>query len=435
MTTAVAIAGLAAATIVYTALFSDKDEDATGNETASYDSERHARPPAAEPLEWTHVRQRRTMHRTPHVSKNADETRADEPNVIALKGHDVIHDLCSGHIEADDMRAVSIIPKIAYSPLQAIHPSDSHSVWVLHRQSADGPPHYLKIDASTTEKQLDRVWVQGVPRIVHFSFRDQNSALVHVYSISGSARRGDFLADGAYSFSLRVLGRSQKLNHVVRSNQLGIQHHEGIVAYGGDAYDLIQRHMGAATKKPDRVCLYGHSLGGSSAMIVAHKLHSMRADPEFGVLDSSASIECRTISSPNYVAGISEISLRATDLGDRFHMVNYANAGDAVIFNALFKRFTYPVDFTSGVGDPTGRSSHGITVWGDFDPGNVLGLSLANVSISPLISARMAVIFHSQVFADGQVFCTEEDYDAVAPTIRFMWKRIKRALKRRKESR
>jgi len=136
--------------------------------------------------------------------------------------------------------------------------------------------------------------IHQVPRIVTFTFRLRDRKIV-VFSIPGTANLGDLMVDGSSWDSLRgmlhmiprgmtlvpqvdgsiavgtktYMQSAQDAFQKTASKTALMMYHPGFCSYGGNAFNMIKSHLEGAHAKhpPDEVWLYGHSLGGASAMI------------------------------------------------------------------------------------------------------------------------------------------------------------------------
>jgi Lipase (class 3) len=372
------------------------------------------------------------------VADTAQATDPTCPSVISYREADVILGLVEGRLKTDDMLVVTAIAKASYFPNNVVAGRTGTDIWILHRSSLDGSANAFRIDESSPKFSRGS-WIHGIPRILHFSFRDPGGKLVYVYSICGSDLVGDFVADGAFIAALRLMFRKQKPGLTIRSVMPNVEHHAGIVSYAGNAYDLIGHHLRSSTEKPQRVCLYGHSLGGSSCMVVAHKLHFMREGANGNDIGASTTVQCATLSSPNYIRGVTEISMEKATMGDKLNIRNYANAGDATIFNPMFRSFSYPVNFDEGVGSTSPSSTFGITTWGDLDPENILNIGVKPTGfLVPLLATlafgleQSAITFnHTNVSVDGKIFVPESMLESTTSTMKRMCSEIRRRVIKR----
>ena len=126
------------------------------------------------------------------------------------------------------------------------------------------------------------VAVHGRARIVHFEYRDRSGETVLVYSISGTDSLGDLFADLAPRPWMRWImrwvprGLSGTPSSIYNLSKTDVRWHAGIMSYAGDAYDTISKHLEhrkvSGLSAPDRIAIYGHSLGAASAIIAGHML-------------------------------------------------------------------------------------------------------------------------------------------------------------------
>lgn len=324
------------------------------------------------------------------------------PQVSPFEYEDVIKRVCTGTLSTSHALAVVALSKVAYFPH---HVSVAPGALFLHRMTVDGPPARLPIKGEMISALQFKIQ-KGVARVCHFKFNEKGGGLVHVYTICGTDYLGDVISDVVGHTVGREMFRRVKKGLSLKNHHKHDEH-KGIVSYAGNAYDLIAHNIQHEKKPIARICVYGHSLGGSCSLLVSHRLHQDRAHPGFGsesgLIGSSTRIECNSLSAPSYVTGATEYSYTREDMDEMnglFTARNFANAGDAVIFRSLFRRFTYPVDFRKGTGDSSFDSSHGVTIWGDLDPEDK-----ANALFTVINGISLGVFNHSSISIDGVMYC------------------------------
>ena len=382
---------------------------------------------------------------TPKVrtAANSEKTESKSPTVVVYDEAEVIAKLCAGHIDdIHNYEVVNALAFVAYEPQRAYSPNTN--LYILHREKnvkneidADRGGMTIKPIDSDRKADLPR-WVQGIPRIVHFEFEHKGKCAL-VYCVCGSSMLGDFVADISTGDFMKVISRSNIGPSDKTEVALALRkqpYHAGVLSYAANAYDMVRYHMrkrrSDSKKAPDSVLIYGHSLGGSVSLIVAHLLH-LQGRNEDGLITDVTCVQSKTISAVNYMKGNSKLTLRPSETtSNNFFLENFCNAGDNIIFNPLFRKFNYPVDWSEGVGNTSDSHTHGVVKWGDLDPENVLGsLGERGRYYAGENSIAMNAFNHSYVSRDNTIYCTKPDAANVVHTLKFMCGRISAILRKR----
>lgn len=249
----------------------------------------------------------------------------------------------------------------------------------------------------------------GAPRVFAFSFRSRGaSGYTLAYCVRGAKSVADYMTSTNMGSGL-VMSRLPGARRVF-SPVPGVQVHKGLWGFGVHVASLVSAsvhesllHVAAA---PDKVVLYGASLGGAAALIAAHVLNAELDLPvalSGGALDLAGMppgerpdfpIEVHALASPNYARGTSAMSMSGAALrGTRLSVTHVSNLEDSVIYNAFMQAsgLTYPVRVgrTAALSD-----GHGVSRVVQADPFGRLS-SLANPT------SRASRMLHSAMLHDG----------------------------------
>ena len=266
---------------------------------------------------------RRKVARPESLSNRGLARIVPDATIVPFDTWDIICDVVFRGLPRDDMRVVAALTKMCYADTlsHVVHTANSRTggQWTpqpilhfLHRRpvpdkqdqgevvACDLNRHYEQVKARSGDLDeislrdilidFDDEWpLSGVPRIVTFSFRRRNRLIV-VFSIAGTDTmdHGDHMADASATDMLRGMMRAvpRGMTLLPRGDSFGVgtestgpwarqnasmAYHSGFCSYGGNAFDMIKSHLETAyaSAPPAEVWIYGHSLGGSSAMLCA----------------------------------------------------------------------------------------------------------------------------------------------------------------------